>query len=246
MKDSEAPTADNAVAFEPEPEHPIRKVFPGYFKRLAAWVAAIQEARLQADEVLRSQSPSPDRQLSSRKRRKLLAIRMTARWCEELLSDFDSYRAQCEAQQSAAEPALTRCPSCTHAMYEHFTHEKGYTCDECLVEWPTGTRLAGCRDCNLDICQRCARGETLRRRTISKKFRSTSSGQQKMWHEVRAPDQVLWRGQHDLTSKEAHFQSPLEVIEDQGSNLGAYVRLSYIGSEAAQVDDYRLGGGTGR
>ena len=144
-------------------------------------------------------------------------------------------------------------------MYEHFTHEKGYTCDECLVEWPTGTRLAGCRDCNLDICQRCARGETLRRRTISKKFRSTSSGQQKIWHEVRAPDQVLWRGQHDLISKEAHFQSPLEVIEDnrillsqleviedQGSNLGAYVRLSYIGSEAAQVDDYRLGGGTGR
>lgn len=69
----------------------------------------------------------------------------------------------CEAKFSQkAEPPLV-CPT-GHSMHYFTTPKANFNCDVCQKRFPMGTRMVGCRTCNIDWCIECksgsAKGET--------------------------------------------------------------------------------------
>ncbi len=65
------------------------------------------------------------------------------------------------ALQAAADAVLAGRMSlgvrvqCTHPLSAFYSPTDGYTCDVCRNWCSAGSRLHGCRECNVDVCQAC-------------------------------------------------------------------------------------------
>ena len=55
----------------------------------------------------------------------------------------------------AGRHAAANSISCGHDLAEFITEEDAFFCNDCRTTMPSGTQMAGCRQCDYDLCMTC-------------------------------------------------------------------------------------------